>query len=257
MLTLDLYKKLTACLPEELRCEWDNDGIMVLPSMEHETNKVLLCLDVTSDVIVKAVKEGFDCIVSHHPMIFGKLRAVGYGSAEGINAAKCIKANVAVLSFHTRLDAAQGGINDRLCELFGLKNCRPFGADGESIGRIGELDEAVDFDEFLNTVKNTLGSKYATYVKTVDKVKTVAVTGGSYDEGVTASHEAGADVFICGELKYHTMLYAYELGHSLITVGHDFSEYCSMDCFEKMLLDENIETVKYDGKSPIRYTEAE
>ncbi len=257
MLTLELYKKLTEKLPEEMRCEWDNDGIMVLPYKSHETKKALLCLDVTSDTIERAVNDGFDCIISHHPMIFGKLRAVGYGTVEGENAAVCIRNNIAVLSFHTRLDAAPGGINDRLCELFGLKNRRPFGADGENIGRICELDEAVDFDSFLNTVKNTLGSKYVAYVKNTDKVKTVAVTGGSYDEGVAASHAAGADVFVCGELKYHNMLYAYEVGHSLITVGHNFSEYCSVDCLEQMLSETDVETVKYNGKCPIRYMEAE
>ncbi len=256
MRTLEIYGKLTEYLPTELRCEWDNDGIMVLPSADHETEKALLCLDITSDVFKKAKEEGFDCVISHHPLIFKRVGAVGFGSFESEIAAEFIKANIAVLSFHTRLDAAPGGINDRLAQLFGLKNVRVFEACGERIGRIGELAEETDFDSFLNGVKGLLGAKGVAYVKNTDKVKTVALTSGSYDEGIFPAQEAGADVFVSGELKYHGMLCAAERGFSVITLGHYFTETCSADCFADMLSEIGVKTEKYSGQCPIKYTEA-
>ncbi len=257
MLTLDLYRKLEEYLPVELRCEWDNDGIMVLPSLDHMTARALLCVDVTADVLRKARECGCDCIISHHPFIFGKLKGVGYGSAEGVLAAEFIRENIAVLSFHTRLDAAQNGINDRLAEMLGLKNVDVFECNGERIGRIGELERHMPFDEFLMTAKEITGAKGVAYIKNTDTVKTVAVTGGSYDEGIEAAKTAGADVFVTGEAKYHAMLYADAIDASVITLGHYFSEECAVDCLEKLLCESDITVEKYIGHCPIKYTEAD
>ncbi len=255
MLTLDLYKKLNEYLPESLRCEWDNDGIMVLPSAFHETKKVLLCLDITSDVLERAKSGGYDCVISHHPLIFSKLKSVGCGSFASVAAAEFLKSDIAVLSFHTRLDAASGGINDALAYILGVEDTRVLEYDGERICRIGELDAAVDFDDFLRFVQRTVGALGVSYVKNTDKVKTVAVTGGSYDEGVDLSCQNGADVYVVGEVKYHTMLHADEMGYSVICIGHYFSEKHAGDCIKNMLSDCDVTIDKYDGACPIKYTE--
>ena len=70
----DLYSALCERIPAELSAPWDNDGLMCSGDNEKEINKVLICLDVTDRVIDYAFDNGFDLIVSHHPMIFSPLK---------------------------------------------------------------------------------------------------------------------------------------------------------------------------------------
>ena len=69
----ELYNYLDEVIPRSLSCSWDNDGLMLCPNPFEQVNKVLLALDATEEVAEYAVKNGFDVIVTHHPMIFSPL----------------------------------------------------------------------------------------------------------------------------------------------------------------------------------------
>ena len=71
-----LYSYLDKEIPGELSLSWDNDGLMVCSAPERECKRVLLTLDVTRDAVDYGVKEGFDVIISHHPLIFKALCCV-------------------------------------------------------------------------------------------------------------------------------------------------------------------------------------
>ncbi|MBE6674874.1 MAG: Nif3-like dinuclear metal center hexameric protein, partial [Ruminococcaceae bacterium] len=51
----ELYKNLSKLYPEELRCDWDNDGIMCAQSLDAKVKRVLLALDVTLDTVEYAI----------------------------------------------------------------------------------------------------------------------------------------------------------------------------------------------------------
>lgn len=255
MRTTELYDMISEKYPIAYRCEWDNDGIMVLPSNEHETKKALLCLDVTCEAVDEAIRSGADCIISHHPFIFKGMKNISPESPTGREAIRLVKNDIAVLSFHTRMDAADGGINTYLAKLLGLKDVCVFECGGEKICRRGKLESPVDFDEFLSHVTKKLGAKGVGYVKGKSTVCDVVLAGGSYDEGVVAAKNAGADVFLSGELKYHTMLEAKENGFSVIAAGHYFTEKTAVDCFKEILKETDTELVEFYSKSPVSYTE--
>ncbi len=255
MRTLQIYDILNEKFPLSYRCEWDNDGIMLLPSNDHETKKALLCLDVTHEAVSEAIKTGADCIISHHPFIFRGMKSISTENASGREAVRLIKNNIAVMSFHTRMDAADGGINTCLAKLLGLKDVAVFECGGEKICRRGRLDEPVSFESFLSDVTKKLGAKGTAYVKGKTAVRNVVLAGGSYDEGVFAAEAAGADIFLSGELKYHTMLEAKENGFSVIAAGHYFTEKIAVDCFAEALNETKIELEAHYGSSPISYTE--
>ena len=66
----ELYKKIDTLYPKSLRCEWDNDGIMCMSNPDNQVKKVLISLDIPEAVVDFAIKEGFDTIISHHPLVF-------------------------------------------------------------------------------------------------------------------------------------------------------------------------------------------
>jgi len=66
----EIYAILDEISPFELQEEWDNSGLL-LGSMEDEFSRIVLSLDIDEDIINNA--ENNTLIITHHPLIFGKL----------------------------------------------------------------------------------------------------------------------------------------------------------------------------------------
>lgn len=221
----ELYQYIDARIPRCLSCEWDNDGLMCCPDGEREVRRVLVALDVTDDVCNAAIDGGYDVIVAHHPFIFKGLKAINGEDHISAKAIKLISCGIAVMSFHTRLDAVEGGVNDMLADLLGLENVTAFGNDGEAIGRIGELSAPMSVGEFAKKVKEALHAPVVFYTDAKKDVKRVAVLGGSGSDDIGAALAAGADTYVSGELKYHDMTDSSEIGINLLEAGHFYTEY--------------------------------
>ena len=236
MKTAELYRALSDIIPASLCCEWDNDGLSVLPSPEHESKRVLFALDATLPCIEFAKANGFDTIITHHPLLFRPLGELNGAGAVSRRALKLISYGIAHMSFHTRFDAFDGGTNDCLCSLFGIKNAVKFGPAGEEVGRIGGIRET-SFDGFAAKVRKTLGSAHFSVSKAKDKISKVAVCTGSGSGMPNPAISAGADLLLCGELGYHETLDAKELGLSVVCAGHYETEFPAMEALAKTVSD--------------------
>ena len=108
--------------PKTLAESWDNTGLAV-GSMQAQIQKVLVALDVTKEVIEEAKEVGAEMIITHHPMLlFQKFNSILADTPLGSKIYQLIQHNICAYSMHTNLDIAQGGTNDVLAELIGLKN---------------------------------------------------------------------------------------------------------------------------------------
>lgn len=220
----ELYKSLARKFPEELRCDWDNDGLMLADNPNREVLRVLCTLDVTDDAVNYAIANSFDVIVSHHPMIFHPLKTVSYLDPVARKAMKLLKSNISVMSFHTRLDAANGGMNDIFAKLLGLSDVVSFESNGEVIGRIGTLPNPLGCTEFAALAKKTLQAERVLYSQSNGIVKRVAVCGGDGKDFVSAAKKAGADSYITGQLSYNIMAESDYIGLNLFEAGHFHTE---------------------------------
>lgn len=229
MTVIELYNKLCEIIPTSLSCPWDRDGLESCPEPEREVKKILVALDCTNEVIDRAIDEGAEVIISHHPLFFGGLGNINALTFDGARAVRLAKANIATMSFHTRLDALEGGVNDILAEKLGLENVQIIG--DERICRIGDIKEELDVIDFAEAIKEKLscgcGEKEAAVAicPAGKKVKRVAVLGGSGGDDIKVAAAHGADTFVTGELKYHERLSAADFGMNLICAGHFFTEY--------------------------------
>ena len=246
----ELYQYLDVRIPRSLSCEWDNDGLMCCPDAEREVSRVLVVLDITEDVVDLAVREGFDVILSHHPLVFRPVNALNGETGVQRKLIKLIKNDIAAMSFHTRLDAVEGGVNDVLAKMFALGDIEPFGPDGEKMGRIGTNPAPLPLDSFARSVGNVLGAPAVLYSGN-KKVRRVAVLGGNGDDFISAAIEAGADTLVSGRLGYHPMTDARECGINLIEAGHYYTERPVLSVLERMIkeADAEIETVIMDSNS--------
>ena len=233
----DFYAAMEAYLPRSLSCDWDNDGISCCPDPDAFVTGILITLDPTEDAVEEAISKGCNVILTHHPMLFRGLKAVdGYdtGSRKVI---RLISSGITAMAFHTRLDAADGGVNDILAARLGLTRVEPFGDDGnpagKPIGRVGELPSAVSADEFIETVKSALGLPALVFAGCGKPVRRVAVLGGAGEDDILAAMAAGADTYVTGELKYHHLCDAPYGGPegaiNLIMAGHYHTEAPVLD----------------------------
>ncbi|MBQ8848995.1 MAG: Nif3-like dinuclear metal center hexameric protein [Clostridia bacterium] len=242
-----LYEILNEKIPTSLSCEWDNDGLMCCPDGDREVKKVLIALDVTGAVIDYAAEGGYDLIISHHPFIFKGLKAINGDSHIANGAIKLIKNNISVMSFHTRLDAVLGGVNDTLAALLGLSDVEVFGDNGEEIGRVGTLASEMTLADFCEKVKEVTGAPFVLAASAGIVAHRVAILGGEGGDDISAAKAAGADTYLSGRLGYHNMVDAPEKGMNLVEAGHFYTEFLVCFTVEKMLaeIDSGIKTEIY------------
>ena len=221
-----LHEKISEFCPRSLSCSWDNDGIMVSGDTEAEVKRVLVALDATMNVIDYAVKCGADTIVTHHPMIFRGMKSVSGETLCGAKTVKIIKNGISVLSFHTRLDAADGGVNDTLCRTLGFEACGKFGdEEAHDLGRIADIHKNMSAGEFASLVREKLGCRAVRVSGDLSRtVKRAAFCGGDGKSLVYPALYAGCDVFVTGDAGYNMASDAAEEGLITIEAGHYHTE---------------------------------
>ena len=212
----NIYDYINSIAPFDTQEEWDNSGHLV-GEFRKEVKRCVMALDATRDVCILARDLNADLVLTHHPIIFGGITDVKSDSAVYILA----NAGVSALCAHTNYDLADGGINDSLAEILGLKNTEHL--DGTLIVK-GELENETSIDDFAEFVSDTLGCTGIRYTDTDKPIKTVAVGGGACEEYVELAC-SNADVFITGDMKYHAMLDASENGYAVISAGHYETEF--------------------------------
>lgn len=223
----ELYAELEKRFPHTLSCEWDNDGLLLCPNGQKEVKRVLIALDVTDKTVEYAISGGYDCIISHHPFIFRGLKAINDAEAVSAKAIRLIGAGISVMSFHTRLDAASGGVNDTLCDILEIVDTQPLFDGNVPLGRIGDLKEPMTAERFAKRVKDALDSPFVLLSDAGVNVSRVAVVGGSGKDVIETARVAGADTFVSGRFDYHPMTDAPEhksTPMNLIEAGHFYTE---------------------------------
>ncbi len=243
MKVTELYRFLNEKIPPSLSCEWDHDGLMCCPEPEKEVRRVLLALDISEKTVEKAINEGFDVILSHHPLVFRPVRSLTPTEATPRKLIALVKNGVSAMSFHTRLDAREGGVNDVLADLLGLGNREVFGKEGEKIGRIGDVAPTTP-EQYAAWVKEKLGAPVVQFSGN-KPVSRVALVGGGGDDFVSAAKEAGADTYVSGTIGYHALAAAIEDGINLIEAGHFFTEQPVLAVLAEFVkeADPSVETV--------------
>lgn len=214
----DFYHYMDEIAPFEKQESWDNSGFLVGDG-EREVKKVLLALDATKDVLAEAEKIGAELIITHHPVIFGSLKEFHPKNMAFAAAEK----GIAIISSHTALDIADGGVNDCLAAALGLQDVQK-GIDEMGLLRIGTLPKALSLADFLSVVSEKLGVGGIKYTPTGKMIKKVAVCGGSGAEFYPDAMKAGADAFVTANVKHNFWIDIRRDGFCVLDAGHFCTE---------------------------------
>lgn len=217
MTVFELCDIINGISPFEHACKWDNCGLLVGSGSDIVTS-VYVTLDADLYALERAAAIGCNTVVSHHPVIFDPLKSI---TGKDI-VYKYIENGISVISAHTCLDAAEGGVNDLFAKCCGLLQSEPFLIDGLPLGRVGCVN-CGGAEEYIDSVKRALCSARADYVvnRSVSRVLTVCGSGGS---AVSDAAAAGCDTLITGEAKHEHFVNACNFGINLFAFGHFESE---------------------------------
>ena len=225
--------------PLPLQESWDNVGLQI-GLTEAEVSGALLCLDVTERVVDEAVRRGCNLVVSHHPLLFRGLKQVSDATDVQRTVWKAIREGVCVVSMHTNMDNARGGVNWKIAEKLGLTDVRFFaektvqGIEGGS-GVVGMLPQPMAAEAFISQVKKTFGVACAQCNELLQHpIQRVALCGGAGDFLLDEAVALKADAFITGEMHYH-QYFGYEQRLQICVIGHYQSEQFTSEVFRSII----------------------
>ena len=225
--------------PLPLQESWDNAGLQ-LGLTEAEVSGALLCLDVNEAIVDEAIRKGCNLIVSHHPLLFRGLKQISGADDVQRCVIKAIKHDVVVVSMHTNMDNARNGVNWKIAERMGLKDCRFFAkkeVDGVEAGSgvIGDLPEPVAASDFIQMVKERFQVACAQCNELLERpIGKVAICGGAGDFLLDDAIRQGADAFITGEMHYH-VYFGHEQQLQICVIGHYQSEQYTSEIFRDII----------------------
>ena len=231
----EVLSALERFAPLPLQESWDNAGLQV-GLTETEVSGALLCLDVNERIVDEAISKGCNLIVSHHPLLFRGLKTISDLNDVQRTTMRAIQQGIAVISMHTNMDNARGGVNFRIAEKLGLENVRFFNPEAESgSGVVGEYAEPLAADDFIIAVKKAFGVECAMCNELLRRpIKRVAICGGAGDFLLDEAVKNQADAFITGEMHYH-QYFGYEQQIQICVIGHYQSEQFTAEIFEEII----------------------
>ena len=241
----EIYEYTDSFAPFCKQKEWDNSGFLI-GDENAEVTSVLLALDCTNEVLEYAKKSGCELVITHHPIIFGALKQVKFGS----EVYTAVNSGLSVICAHTSYDIAQGGVSDILATTLSAENIEK---SPSGILTIGEVKNTT-VGEYAKFIKKTLFASVRACL-TEKEVQRVAFCGGAGSDYLLEAKEMGCDLLVTGDAGHHDFLDAVNLGIGLVAAGHFETETISI----KPLCDrlqEKFEKVKFtvfEQKTPITY----
>lgn len=122
---IDLIRAMERYAPPSLAVEKDPIGLQV-GDPNTVLKGVLVCLEVTEEVIQEAVFKNANWIVAHHPVIYRPLQELRLDHPSGRLIARLLHQKLNVYVAHTNLDVTKQGVNDVLASRIGLVNTAAF-----------------------------------------------------------------------------------------------------------------------------------
>ena len=240
----DIINLLEDIAPSRFAEDWDNVGLQ-LGKRDWPVRTLWVALDPLPEVVTAACREKVDLLITHHPLIFRPIKTLDFDTPMGAILQRATENRLGILSAHTNLDTAAGGINDVLASKIGLKNAKVLGDEildercsfsGLGLGRIGELEDPLNLGDFAISVKEKLGLSHAKVAGPLDLiVSKAAVCSGSGSGLLGNFFSSDAQAYICGDLRYHDARDAEAQNCGLIDIGHFASEQIILEVLTEQL----------------------
>ncbi len=247
----DLVHFLEELIPLNLAMDFDNCGMQVA-SDKVDIKHIAISLDPSINIIEEAISIGADFIISHHPLYFKPVAPNKLNCYHKI-ISLLLKNNLALYSMHTNLDslpfahwlADELEVNNRqYLEITGQYQDQNVG-----IGCFGFLPKTMTGSDLLKVLKDKIPTENFTKVGTIpNEINSIAICGGSGSSYIPKLRELKADIFITGDIKFHSAVDSLQNFYDtdklfLLDVGHFSLEEEMMSRFS-LSLEKQLNNIK-------------
>lgn len=220
----EVISKLEELSPPSYAVEWDNVGLLV-GRREKEVRKIYIALDATDETIQNAVELHADMLLTHHPLIFSAMKKINSDQFIGRRVLRLARHDIAYYAMHTNFDIM--GMADAAADEIGLRKRNVLDTtfedeiSREGFGRVGKLPQIMSLAECAVYIKKCFHIEHVKVIGDLDaEIETAAICPGSGKSMIKKAIEAGADVFITGDIDYHDGMDAVAQGLQVIDAGH-------------------------------------
>ncbi|MDR0734103.1 MAG: Nif3-like dinuclear metal center hexameric protein [Dysgonamonadaceae bacterium] len=209
--------------PLPLQENFDNSGLQI-GDISAEARGVLLCLDITEEVINEAIKKDCNLIISHHPLLFKPLKKLTGKTYVERCVIKACKNDIVIYASHTNMDNAFGGVNYHLAGKIGLQNVRALSPKKNSLLKlITFVPEA-----HAETLRNALFNAGAGQIGNYDSCSFNTSGSGTFRAGEAARPYAGSvgEFHTESEIRIETIVPVYKKSAALraLLAAHPYEE---------------------------------
>jgi dinuclear metal center YbgI/SA1388 family protein len=229
---------LDSAIPLSFQEEYDNSGLQV-GDPDMEISSALLTIDITEEVLDEAIKKGCDLIISHHPLIFNGIKKITGRTITERMVYRAIKADIAIYSAHTNLDAVDFGVSRKMAFKLNLSNVKVL---APLKNRLMKLVTFIP-DSHLEKVRTALFDAGAGVVGNYDQCGFTVSGRGSFRAGENADPYVGekGKLHSENEIRLETVLFSHLKARVIkaLLAAHPYEEV-AFDLYP--LENDNIET---------------
>lgn len=252
----EIIDTIEAFAPANYQESWDNTGLQV-GDRNAECSGVMICVDVTPDVVDEAISRGCNMIVSHHPLLFHGLKTITGATPVEKCVMRAIAAGISIYSSHTAVDNTPGGVSHVMAQKLNVNvdavldplASQPGGQVGTGV--VGNLTEPLTPSQLIDRVKKAFGSPIARCTNpelAPENITRIAMCGGSGGSLINAAIDAGAQAYITSDTRYHDFV-DHRNSILIIDIGHFESEQCTKDIFYRIISQKFANFAVYNSQS--------
>jgi dinuclear metal center YbgI/SA1388 family protein len=115
----DILNLLESRYPSAWAVSGDKIGLEV-GHPDKQVEALLVALEISPAIVAEATQRGAQLLLTHHPLLYQPLKDVREDRPGGRLLAELLRAGLSMVSCHTNLDIAPGGLNDYLAQELGL-----------------------------------------------------------------------------------------------------------------------------------------
>jgi len=243
---------LDKIFPKQYQESYDNCGLIV-GSPDMECTGILTTLDITPEIIEEAFQKNCNLIVSHHPVIFRGIKSLLDNTINNKSIMLAIEKKISIYAAHTSLDNRFAyGLNSHILYKLGLEKVRSLKENinantvfSMGLGAIGKLPEpkfAIDFLHELR-IKLNMTCPIRHSNRKNELIDTIAICTGAGSFALEFAKNAGAQLFLTGDVGYHTFFEETDI--FIADIGHYDSEKYAGEVISNLI---RVETQTQESK---------
>lgn len=218
----DLISALDSHLSCGLIKDYCPNGLQIEGTIN--VQKITTGVTASQALIDAAIANKSDMLLVHHGYFWKGESAVITGMKQR-RIKSLLDNNINLVAYHLPLDIhCELGNNAQLASLLGLENVQDLPVSPQGIVKMGELAKPLSLQDFTEHLEACLARAPLSEGHTNRLIRKVALCTGGGQNYIEQAAQAGADLFLTGEVSEQTIHFARENDIAFIAAGHHATE---------------------------------